>query len=168
MELNADELEIARRIDLLLFDCDGVLTDGRLYFSAEGEAMKAFHVRDGQGIVLWHQAGYQSGIISGRDSGGIVETRAKELGMHYVVTASEDKINDLEKILSDTGIESGRVAYVGDDIGDIGLMGHVGLPVAVADAVDEAKAAAKYITKMKGGEGAVREVIDMLLAAKTR
>ncbi|HMO82180.1 MAG TPA: HAD hydrolase family protein [Pyrinomonadaceae bacterium] len=166
MELNADELEIARRIDLLLFDCDGVLTDGRLYFSAEGEAMKAFHVRDGQGIVLWHEAGYRSGIISGRDSGGIVETRAKELGMDYVVTASEDKINDLEKILSETGIESRRVAYVGDDIGDIGLMGRVGLPVAVADAVDEAKAAARYITKMKGGEGAVREVIDLLLSVK--
>lgn len=168
MGLNADELEIARRVELLLLDCDGVLTDGRLYFTAEGEAAKAFHVRDGQGIVLWHKAGFQTGIISGRDSGGIVETRAKELGMHYVVTASENKINDLEKILSDTGIESRRVAYVGDDIGDIGLMGRVGLPVAVADAVDETKAAARYITKMKGGEGAVREVIDLLLSVKGR
>jgi 3-deoxy-D-manno-octulosonate 8-phosphate phosphatase (KDO 8-P phosphatase) len=157
---------IFTNIQLLLLDCDGVLTDGRLYFSANGEEMKAFHVRDGQGIVLWHKAGFKSGIISGRDSGGIVESRARELGMHYVRTGSKDKLADLMVILADAGIDADQVAYVGDDVGDVDLMRSVGLPVAVADAVEEARNAAKFVTSHKGGDGAVREVIDLLLAAK--
>ena len=151
-------------IRLLLMDCDGVLTDGRLYFSARGEEMKVFDVRDGQGIVSWHRAGFKSGIISGRGAAEIIQRRAEELGIEFVRTTSADKVKDFEEILVSLGIDASNVAYVGDDIGDVELMKRVGFPVAVADAVDEAKAAAAYTTKAKGGRGAVREVIDLLLA----
>jgi len=147
-------------------DCDGVLTDGRLYFGPSGEVMKSFHVRDGQGIVDWHRAGLVSGIISGRRSEGIVEARAKELGIRFVVTGSNNKAADLDHILDETGIPAEETAFIGDDLGDIGIMKLVGLPVAVADAVEDVKAAASYVTKAKGGEAAVREVIDLLLAAR--
>lgn len=147
-------------------DCDGVLTDGRLYFGPSGEVMKSFHVRDGQGIVDWHRAGLVSGIISGRRSEGIVEARAKELGIRFVVTGSNNKVADLDHILDETGIPAEETVFIGDDLGDIGLMKLVGLPVAVADAVEDVKAAASYVTKAKGGEAAVREVIDLLLAAR--
>lgn len=155
-----------RNIKLLLMDCDGVLTDGRLYFGPSGEVMKSFHVRDGQGIVDWHRAGLVSGIISGRRSEGIVEARAKELGIRFVVTGSNNKVADLDHILDETGIPAEETVFIGDDLGDIGLMKLVGLPVAVADAVEDVKAAASYVTKAKGGEAAVREVIDLLLAAR--
>ena len=155
-----------RNIRLLLMDCDGVLTDGKLYFGPDGEAMKSFHVRDGQGIVDWHRAGFLSGIISGRRSEGIVEARASELGIRYVVTGSSDKVADLKRILGETGIPEAETAFIGDDVGDIGLMKLVGFPVAVADAVDDVRSIAGYVTKAKGGEAAVREVIDLLLAAR--
>ncbi len=145
-------------------DCDGVLTDGRLYFSASGEEMKVFDVRDGQGIVLWHRAGFKSGIISGRGSGEIVRRRADELGIEYVRVNSADKIKDFEEIILSLGIEPMQVAYIGDDVGDLEIMKRVGFAVAVADAVEETKGAAVFVTRAKGGRGAVREVIDKLLA----
>lgn len=153
-------------IELLLMDCDGVLTDGRLYFSARGEEMKVFDVRDGQGIVLWHKAGFKSGIISGRGASEIIRRRADELGIEFVHAAVSDKVAVFEEIVSSLGISAENVAYVGDDVGDIELMKRVGFPVAVADAVDETKAVAAYITNAKGGRGAVREVIDTLLAKR--
>ena len=147
-------------------DCDGVLTDGRLYFSKDGEELKVFNVRDGQGIVSWHKAGFRSGIISGRGAKEIIQRRADELGIEYVRVSSTDKLTDLKEIARDAGVGIGEVAFIGDDIGDIEVMRAVGLSVAVADAVPEAKAAAAYLTVATGGHGAVREVIDMLLAAK--
>ncbi len=154
------------RIRLLLMDCDGVLTDGRLYFSAQGEAMKAFHVRDGQGITLWHSAGFESGIISGRNSAGIIHARANELGIKYIREGSKDKVTDFEEIIAAANVTAEEVAFVGDDVGDIELMRRVGFAIAVADAVDEVKAVAQHITTTEGGRGAVREVIDMLLSSK--
>jgi len=153
-----------KNIKLLLMDCDGVLTDGRLYFSARGEELKVFHVRDGQGLALWHRAGFQSGIISGRDAGEIIRKRADELGIKYVYVKSPDKIADFEKIIADAGVTPNEAAFVGDDVGDLGLMKRVGFAVAVADAVAEVREAAHYVTKANGGHGAVREVIDMLVA----
>jgi YrbI family 3-deoxy-D-manno-octulosonate 8-phosphate phosphatase len=155
-----------RNIKLLLMDCDGVLTDGRLYFSARGEELKVFHVRDGQGLSRWHKAGFQSGIISGRDAGDIIRKRAEELGIKYVFVKSPDKIADFEKIIAVAGVEPGEVAFVGDDIGDLGLMKRVGFAVAVADAVEEVREVAHYVTKTNGGYGAVREVIDLLIAER--
>ncbi len=151
-------------IKLLLMDCDGVLTDGRLYFSARGEEMKVFDVRDGQGIVSWHRAGFKSGIISGRGAVEIIRRRAEELGIEFVRTGSTDKIKDFDEIIAPLGIDARNVAYVGDDVGDVELMKRVGFAVAVADAQDETKAVAAYTTKAKGGRGAVREVIDLLLS----
>ncbi len=161
-----DQVTAASRVELLLLDCDGVLTDGKLYFSATGEAMKAFHVRDGQGIALWHAAGHRSGIISGRDSGGIVEARAAELGMHFVRSASIDKIVDLHAIIAEAGVTPDQVAFVGDDVGDLTVMSQVGFPVAVGDAVESVRDAASFVTKSNGGAGAVREVIELLLGLK--
>ena len=149
-------------------DCDGVLTDGRLYFSARGEEMKVFDVRDGQGIVLWHKAGFKSGIISGRGAGDIIRRRADELDIEFLYTAVKDKVTVFEEIISSLGIAAENVAYIGDDVGDIELMKRVGFAVAVADAVAETKAAAAFVTYARGGRGAVREVIDKLLAEQTK
>lgn len=166
LNLNDKILDRTRKIKLLLMDCDGVLTDGRIYYTESGEQMKVFNVRDGQGIVSWHKAGFRSGIISGRDAKKILERRATELGIHYIKACSLDKARDFEDILQDAKVTSEEVAYIGDDIGDICLMEKVGLPVAVADAVSELDAYVLYKTKAKGGLGAVREVTDLLLRAK--
>jgi 3-deoxy-D-manno-octulosonate 8-phosphate phosphatase (KDO 8-P phosphatase) len=147
-------------------DCDGVLTDGRLYFTESGEAIKVFHVRDGQGLVMWHQAGFRSGIISGRNAEKILERRATELRIHYIKACSLDKVRDFLDLLQDAKVTFDEVAYIGDDIGDICLMEKVGLPIAVADAVSEVLPYVVYKTEAKGGFGAVREVTDFLLAAK--
>lgn len=166
-EVLTDEiLTRARKIKLLLMDCDGVMTDGRLYYTENGEQMKVFNVRDGQGIVSWHKAGFRSGIISGRDARKILEARASELGMHYVKVCSLDKTKDFLDILQDAKVNSDEVTYIGDDIGDICLMEKVGLPIAVADAVSELLPYAVHKTEAGGGFGAVREVTDLLLRAK--
>lgn len=158
--------KVGANIRLLLMDCDGVLTDGRLYFSERGEEMKVFHVRDGQGLADWHKAGFESGIISGRDAGAIITKRAEELGIRFVKVKSTDKREDFNSIIEEAGVTADQVAFIGDDVGDVGLMKIVGLPVAVADAADAAKSAAAYITNKGGGHGAVRELIDLLLAAR--
>ncbi len=155
----------AKKIKLLLMDCDGVLTDGKLYFTKNGEEMKVFHVRDGQGLVMWHEAGFRSGIISGRDS-KIVEKRATELGVHFIKQGSKDKVICFEEILAEAKVSTEEVAFVGDDIQDISLFEMVGLPIAVADAVSEVFPNVNYITKAKGGLGAVREITDLLLKSK--
>lgn len=153
------------KIKLLAMDCDGVLTDGRLYFSAEGEVMKVFNVRDGQGLAMWHAAGGISAIISGRDARGIIEKRAVELGIQHIRTGSPDKAGDLIGILRSCGLAAGEAAFVGDDIGDIAVLKLVGLPIAVADAAEEIRPFCSAITRAAGGHGAIREVIDALLAA---
>ena len=156
----------ARKIKLLLMDCDGVLTDGRLYYTASGEEMKVFDVRDGQGLVSWHKAGFRSGIVSGRDARKILEQRATELGIHYIKACSLDKAKDFADILQDAKVAPEEVAYVGDDVGDICLLEKVGLPIAVGDAVSELDSYIIYKTEAKGGRGAIREVTDLLLGAK--
>ncbi|MDQ3321491.1 MAG: HAD hydrolase family protein [Acidobacteriota bacterium] len=164
-EVTDEVLEKAKKVKLLLMDCDGVLTDGKLYFTEKGEEIKVFHVRDGQGIVMWHQAGFESGIISGRKS-KILYVRATELGMHYIKDGSQDKAKDFEDILQHANVSLDEVAFIGDDIADICLMKKVGFAVAVADAVKELFPYAIYTTKSKGGFAAVREVTDLLLAQK--
>lgn len=157
--------ERAAKIKLLLLDCDGVLTDGRISFLPNGDEQKTFHVRDGQGIVLLHRAGLRSGIISGRSS-SLVERRAKELGIEFVRQGTWDKLDDFEEILEQAGVSSAETAFVGDDVADIPLMLRVGFAVAVADAVPETKKAAQLITQNSGGAGAVREVTDLILQAQ--
>jgi 3-deoxy-D-manno-octulosonate 8-phosphate phosphatase (KDO 8-P phosphatase) len=156
-----------QRIKLLLMDCDGVLTDGRLWLTADGDEQKAFHTRDGQGISLLHRAGLRTGIITGRMSTA-VDRRAQDLKMSYVRQYAKDKIKALEEILADAGLTAGECAYIGDDVADIPVMHRVGFAVAVVDAVEETKQAAHYVTVLKGGEGAVRQVCDLILKAQGR
>lgn len=165
--MDKDLVERAKRIKLLLMDCDGVLTDGRLYFSENGETLKVFHVRDGQGIVDWHKAGFISGIISGRNS-KTVERRANELGIKFIRQGSHNKILDFEEIIEETGLVAEEVAYIGDDLPDIPLLKAVGLSAAVADAEELVLSNAHLITKKKGGNGAIREFCDFLLNSKAK
>jgi 3-deoxy-D-manno-octulosonate 8-phosphate phosphatase (KDO 8-P phosphatase) len=155
---------LSGKIKLLLLDCDGVLTDGRLYFSAAGEEMKVFDVQDGQGIVTWIKSGNVIGVISGRSS-PIVERRAAELGIQFVRQSVNDKVTVAREIWNETGISPEQTAFMGDDIPDLELMRECGLGVAVANAVEEVRAAADHTTTRPGGRGAVREVIEVLLAA---
>ena len=157
--------EAARKVRLLLMDCDGVLTDGRLYFGESGEALKVFDVQDGLGIVRWHREGNHSGIITGRSS-PIVDKRAAELGMQYVVQGSKDKLWDARAICDELGFGFSETAYIGDDLPDIDLIEAVGLGVATSNAVEPVKAAANYVTSNPGGRGAVREVIELLIASR--
>lgn len=160
-----DITDRARKIKLLLMDCDGVLTDGRLYFGAAGEELKVFDVRDGQGIVDWHRAGFRSGIISGRNS-PIVELRAKQLGIEFVFQGRSEKVSALNELILEAGVIREEVAYIGDDTPDMDVFPFIGLAVAVADAHDSVRAAAHLVTESSGGRGAVRELIDTLLRAK--
>ena len=157
----------AARIKLVLMDCDGVLTDGRITLTTEGDEEKSFHTRDGHGIVLLHRAGLRSGIISGRRS-TLVERRAQELGMTFVRQGTWNKIADFEEVLKEAGVSDDEVVFIGDDVTDIPLMQRCGLAVAVADAVPETAAAAHYITQLPGGFGAVREVCELILKAQGR
>ncbi len=154
-------------IKLVLMDCDGVLTDGRITLLSDGDEQKSFHTRDGHGIVLLHRAGIRTGIISGRKS-AMVERRASELGMSFIRQGTWDKIKDFDEVLLEANVETNEVAYIGDDVTDIPLMERVGFAVAVADAVEETKNAAHYITKLNGGFGAVREVSDMILKTQNK
>ncbi|MGH9944518.1 MAG: KdsC family phosphatase [Pyrinomonadaceae bacterium] len=157
----------AARVKLLLLDCDGVLTDGRITLLGEGDEQKSFHTRDGHGLVLLHRAGLRSGIISGRTSSA-VERRARDLGIGYVRQGTWNKIKDFREVLEAAGVSEQEAAYVGDDVTDVPLMRRVGLSVAVADAGEETRAAAHYITQLPGGFGAVREVCELLLKAQGR
>lgn len=155
----------AKNIKLLLMDCDGVLTDGKLYFSKDGEELKVFDVKDGQGINNWHKAGFESGIITGRNS-VMLEKRAEELGIHYLKQNSKNKISDFNEILLQSDISKDEVAYIGDDVSDIGLLKSVGLGIAVKDASKDILSEVLYVTKRKGGNGAVREITNLLLKSK--
>ena len=166
MKLEIPDIEArAARIKLLLMDCDGVLTDGRLWLMAGGDEQKQFHARDGQGIALCHHAGLKTGIISGRTSSA-VERRAQDLKMSYVRQEAKDKIKALDEILALAGVTADECAYIGDDVADIPVMHRVGLAVAVGDAVPETRQAAHYVTEIDGGHGAVREVCDLILKAQ--
>ena len=144
-----------------------MLTDGRLELLENGDEQKTFHARDGQGISLLHRAGLKTGIISGRTSSA-VERRAQALGMAYVRQSAKDKIKALDEIMAEAGISIDECAYIGDDLADIPVMLRVELAVAVADAVVETKQAAHYVTELRGGYGAVREVTDLILKAQGR
>lgn len=165
IDLSPEIRDRARKVKLLLMDCDGVLTDGRLYFSERGEELKVFHVRDGQGIVEWHEAGFRSGIISGRDS-PIVEMRSKQLGIEYVFQGRKEKLAPFQKILHTSGVTPDEVAFIGDDRPDAALMALVGLSAAPGDAHQSSKDAAHLNLEHNGGCGAVREFIDLMLELK--
>ena len=142
----------AQAIRLLILDVDGVLTDGRLYFDAKGEALKVFHVRDGHGIKMAQRAGLEVAFVSGRRSDAAYH-RAKELGINRFFEGVRDKVAVMQEIMAAMQIDAAQVAAVGDDLVDIPIMARAGLAVAVADAVPEVLAAAHWVTSLPGGRG---------------
>jgi len=146
-------------------DCDGVLTDGRIWLLENGEDPKAFHTRDGLGIELLHRAGLRSGVISGRVSSAL-ERRARGLGMSFIWQGREDKLQAFAETLAQAEVRNEEVAFVGDDLTDIPLMLRSGLAVAVADAAIETREHAHYVTNARGGRGAVREVVELILKSQ--
>jgi len=157
----------ASRIKLLLMDCDGVLTDGQVWILENGDDQKTFNVRDGLGLALLHRAGLKSGVISGRTSSAL-DRRARDTRMEFVRQGREDKLSAFEEVLALAGRKEAEVAYVGDDLVDIPLMKRVEFAVAVADAVPETKLHAHYVTNARGGRGAIREVVEIILTAQGR
>ena len=155
----------ASHIKLLLMDCDGVLTDGRLWLLQDGDEHKSFNTHDGLGLSLLHRAGLKSGIISGRSSQAVTR-RAGELGIEFVRQGDPDKMEAFEQVLWQAGVDENEVAFVGDDLTDIPLMRRAEFAVAVADAVEETRFTAHYVTRAKGGQGAVREVVEIILKSQ--
>ena len=157
------------RIDqlrLVAFDVDGVFTDGRFYLSDDGVETKAFHSQDGYGVRRLIAAGVAVAVISGRKSGA-VEKRMAELDVPHVVLGCKDKVAALDELAATLGIEVSDCAYVGDDLPDLPLLEHVGFSVAVANAVAELQKRCDYVTTRPGGAGAVREVCDLIVAARS-
>lgn len=149
-------------IGLLVLDVDGVLTDGRIVWTDGGEELKFFHVRDGAGMKYWRRAGGKLAMITGR-GGPAVLRRAKELDVDAVRTGALDKLPAYREVLAELGFTPAQTAVMGDDLPDLPLLERCGFGVAVADAVEEVRQAAGYVTKARGGEGAVREVIELIL-----
>lgn len=150
-------------VGILLLDCDGVLTDGGMYFDSAGQAMKRFDVKDGLGLARLAQLGFPTAVVSG-DQSAITATRCEVLCVGHVVLGRMDKEKAVNEILSETAIPAESAVFIGDDVSDLPAMHMVGLGVAVADAVDSVKAAADWITERPGGHGAVREICDAILA----
>ena len=149
-------------IKWLILDVDGVMTDGRLYYSADGEALKVFHVRDGHGIKSLLAAGIGVAIISGRRSAAL-DRRARDLGIRHIQQGIEDKGAALQALISELGITPAECACLVDDTPDLPMMAIVGWPVAVADAHPQVLSAARHVTQLPGGAGAVRELADLIL-----
>lgn len=157
----------AAKIKLLLLDVDGVLTDGRIIVDDRGVETKQFHVRDGHGIALLKRAGIEVGFITGRSS-AVVRHRAKELGVSLVYQGVANKLDCYEEIKRQQGLDDERVAYVGDDMIDLPVLLRVGLAFSVADGWSGLSTAVDYVTDSAGGQGAVREVAELLLKAQRK
>lgn len=157
----------AALIELLILDVDGVLTDGRLTTASGGESAKSFYVQDGCAIKLWQRCGGKVAILSGRSSEAVTR-RATELAIEWVHLAVTDKLSAYDDIVASTGCDDAAVAYLGDDLPDVGPMLRCGFPVAVANAVPAVKRASLYVTRRGGGEGAVAEVVELLLRKQKR
>jgi 3-deoxy-D-manno-octulosonate 8-phosphate phosphatase (KDO 8-P phosphatase) len=159
----------ARKIKLLLMDVDGVMTDGRIYYLPNPKGglfeTKTFSSRDGLGIRMAHAAGLKTGIISGRGS-PVIEHRVRELGIHFLEQNALEKVAPYEKIRRAAGLRDDQVAYIGDDIVDLPILKRVGLAVGVGDGDPALRRHVHYRTRSPGGRGAVREAIELILAAR--
>lgn len=165
-KLSPDEL--SRRlggVKLLSLDVDGVLTDGGLYYGDDGHQLRKFNVKDGLGIKRAMGAGVQVAIVSAGKSKCVLK-RAEDLGIKHVFIGAEDKLDTLEELCTKLQIGLDQVAHMGDDLNDIPVLEAVGVPLTVADAMDEAKELADYVTEKGGGQGAVREICDILVKSK--
>jgi len=157
--------ERAAAIRMLVLDVDGVLTDGRLYFDETGNEMKAFNTRDGMGMKALQQSGIEVAVITGRNS-EIVSRRMAQLDIQHVYQGREDKLNAFTHLLEVTGFEAEQVCFAGDDWIDLPVLVRAGLAVTVHDADEYVKDHVHWITQRKGGEGAVREICNLILAAQ--
>jgi YrbI family 3-deoxy-D-manno-octulosonate 8-phosphate phosphatase len=157
----------AAKIELILSDVDGVLTDGGITFDNQGIEYKQFHVRDGLGIKLWQRAGGTFGLLTARSS-HIVRVRAAELGIDLIRQGFDDKLAVAQQILEQLRLTPDKVCYVGDDLADLPLMQYVGLGVAVANAASDVLAIAHHTTAAGGGHGAVRELVESILKSQGR
>lgn len=149
-------------IRCLVLDVDGVLTKGEITYTSSGEELKTFHAKDGMGLAIAHAMGLQTAIITGRTS-PIVERRAKELKISHLQMGSHNKSAGLQVVLDTLQVEPQEVAYMGDDLNDLGVMSRVGLAMTPQDGVPEIKDIADYICQANGGEGAVREAVEYIL-----
>lgn len=157
--------ERAARLRMMVFDVDGVLTDGRLYFGPGGEALKVFDVRDGLGVKRLHYAGVATAILSSRSS-EIVALRARELGIVHLRQGVADKAEGFARLLGASGFAAEDCGFMGDDLPDLPVLATVGFAAAVADAVPEVRAAAHWVAQARGGRGAVRELAEFVLRAQ--
>lgn len=157
--------QLALPVKLLLLDVDGVLTDGRITYDSQGQEQKSFHIHDGLGIKLLQRHGILVGIVTGRCS-PMVERRANELGIDLVLQGREDKWAAASSILKQLGLTASELAYMGDDLPDLAAIHHAGLGIAPANAVSAVRQHANLITQQRGGQGAVREACEFILAAQ--
>lgn len=157
--------EKLKKVKMLILDVDGVMTDGRIIMDDEGREIKNFHVRDGHGIKLLQRYGIEVALLTGRQS-QVVKQRAKDLNVKEVYQKVYNKREVFEKILKKHKLSAEETAYMGDDIIDIPVLKSVGFSAAVADAVEVVKKSADYVAKNKGGQGAVREICEMILQAQ--
>jgi 3-deoxy-D-manno-octulosonate 8-phosphate phosphatase (KDO 8-P phosphatase) len=160
--ISKELIDKIKEIKILILDVDGVLTDGRIFIDDSGNELKGFNVRDGHGIKLVIRGGIEVIFLTGRRS-RVVEHRAKDLGVEEVYQKALNKKEVLDQILKEKKVSAVTVAYIGDDIVDIPVLKKAGFSVAVADAHEDVKKIVDYITRMKGGEGAVREICEIIL-----
>ncbi len=170
-KIKAAVLRRAKKIRLLLMDVDGVLADGAIFLIATPDGklseMKAYSSLDGAGLRLAQRAGLRTGIITGRESPAVT-ARARELGMDYLEQDAFEKLPAYEKIRCASGLRDGEICFIGDDVTDLPVFARVGLAVSVPNAHEEARRRAHFVTTARGGYGAVREVVDLLLRAQGR
>ena len=155
----------ARRIRLMVFDVDGVLTDGSLHFGADGEMIKTFNVLDGHGIKLLQRSGVITAIISARQS-ALVTRRAADLGITHVQQGVHDKLAGFQALLAECGVEADASGFIGDDVIDLPVLLRVGFAASVPDGHPEVRSRVHYVTTARGGGGAVRELCDFILRAQ--
>jgi len=163
--MGGNAAERARGIRLMIFDVDGVLTDGRLYLSDSGEEMKAFNTRDGQGIKLLREAGIAVGVITARSS-RVVERRARELGIELLRQGAVDKASVFAELLSGQNIDASEAGYMGDDLADLPVLIRCGFAATVPSAPEVVRTRAHYVARAAGGEGAAREVCEFILKSQ--
>ncbi len=164
--MNLQEIEArARAVRMIVFDVDGVLTDGSLYFGDDGQEYKAFNSRDGHGIKMLRSSGVEPAIITGRSS-QVVSNRARNLGIVHLFQGADDKLEAFEKLLASVQLTTEQIAYMGDDLVDLPVLRRCGLAIGVPDAPEEVKARCHYITRADAGRGAAREACELIMRAQ--
>src|SRR3954452_7108582 len=155
-------VNVCSKIELILSDVDGVMTDGGIYVLDDGQQIVKFHIRDGMGVRLWREAGKRFGIVTGRKLESI-RRRAADLWLDIVRLGIDDKLPAVDELATEFGISREQICYIGDDLLDLETIRAVGMGVAVADAVEDVRKAARYTTSVPGGHGAAREVVELIL-----